>query len=41
MGQTETKILEISHLATQGHYLVYKVEANGKISQNAMTLVTT
>ena len=39
MSQTETEILEISHLAIHRHYLVYEVGANGEISQNAMTLI--
>ena len=39
MSQTEKEKLEISHLAIHRHYLVYKVEANGEISQNAMTLI--
>ena len=40
MSQTETEILEISHLVI--HKILFSVQsrANGEISQNAMTLIT-
>ena len=39
MSQTEREILQISHLAIHKTYFNAPSRANGKISQNAMTLI--